>query len=235
MKRLILLFTMIVILITIPADTLISQISRPDGTIDMARFFLGDQNTFPRFGPNSNGHPPFFHTNQFFYPEKKLLFFVKFDDPRTFEAYSWDDEWIYLHEDHSLPFSSYTHENARWAKRFMKIGETIENYDNYLIEYNDQCQVVRYFWFPFKNTLDRYLPNVDLGKDLGRRDVIVLMSTPEPWAVHQDFELHYLAKDAGPVMWQEWQYWKLKYETSFTQFGGLDIKPARMPCTPPRR
>lgn len=225
MRKIILLSVFLVL--GIPNSTLKSEPLRLDNTVDVAQFVLGDTELWPRTGDHQ--------MNQVFDPARKFLFWMKLGNPKTYEVWSWDDEWVYLHEDKGDGQHPYMHSNDRWFKRHMRVGEVIDNTDNYLTEFNAQCQVVKRFPFPYKNTLEYYIPHHYVSPDLGYRDLIVMRSQPEPWAVYQYFERFLFAKGAGWIRWEMWQYGVLQARTTFTALGGADVRPDPQPCRPPRK
>lgn len=123
----------------------------------------------------------------------------------SFEMYTWDNEYIYLREDHSgspVP-GSYIFTPGRWLKRNMSIGESIDMSSNRMTSYAysaNTCSSPTETGFPYKITLEQRNQNYNLGGDLGVQDVIVIRYDYQSGT--GDFERSYYSREWGFVKWE---------------------------------
>lgn len=121
----------------------------------------------------------------------------------SFEIHSWDNNFIYLSEDHSNQdfgngAKAYSFSNGKWLKRQMKAGEKIDVTDNKIQWYDGFCKKVNPLLdYPYTITLEEHISDLDLGGDLGKQDVIVLR-----YVYGADLEKFYYSKEWGWVKWQ---------------------------------
>lgn len=131
-------------------------------------------------------------------------YYVKWDD-KTFEVHTWDENYIYLHEDHSgAPVNFYGFKPGIWLKRYMQIGEKVTQQSNKIEWFDPSCKKVSEQTFPIEITLEQKIDGFDLGGDLGRQDVIVVKydsSLSDPSGI---FERFYYSKEWGWVLWEEY-------------------------------
>ena len=98
--------------------------------------------------------------------------------PEIYEHLSWDNEYIYLNYDSSLPASyyecdgkgtSYGFTNGKWAKRKMRVGEQIIANDNNIVYYSeDDCSICEGpYPCHYLCILEARYPNFNVGGELG--------------------------------------------------------------------
>lgn len=150
-------------------------------------------------GKGLTGTHPFSQT-----VEGQTSYYVKWD-PNIFEVHKWDDSYIYLNEDHSgAPVNFYSFKPGIWMKRNMQIGEKITENDNKIEWFNPSCRSVGKQSFPIEITLEKRIPDYDLGGDLGKQDVIIVKydsSLSNPKGIYERF---YYSKEWGWVKWEEY-------------------------------
>lgn len=126
-------------------------------------------------------------------------------DTSIFEIHKWDENFIYLNEDHSgAPVNFYSFKPGIWMKRNMQIGEKITENDNIIEWFNPSCRSLGKQSFPIEITLEKRIPDYDLGGDLGKQDVIILKydsSLSNPKGIYERF---YYSKEWGWVKWEEY-------------------------------
>ncbi|MBU3935180.1 hypothetical protein KJ909_00750 [Patescibacteria group bacterium] len=130
--------------------------------------------------------------------------------PTVYEHFTWDDNFIYLKYDSSWGNSgcggegtSYAMSQSFWAKRKMKIGESIESVNNLLTAYKNDCTICD-GPSPWKNNqiLEAYYPEYDFGGDIGKKEAIVIRGE---WSKGSSiYERFYYAKGWG---WVKWEYY----------------------------
>lgn len=168
----------------------------PSDTIDTLDYFLTDH---PEQG--LTGTHPFSQT-----VEGQIVYLVKWDE-KAFERFRWDDQFIYLEEDHSsAPVDIYSFSEGKWMRRQMKIGEKLTVLDNTIKVFDQSCQEIkeRSGPFPIEMTLESHIADFDVGGDLNKQDVIVLKydsSLSDPSGI---FEKFYYSKEWGLILWQEY-------------------------------
>lgn len=162
-------------------------------TIDTLKYFTGVNNSRALTGT----HPMNLTVTG------QTAYYVKWASD-SFEIYNWDDEYIYLKEDHSgspVP-GSYTYSDGRWLKRQMKVGESIIVNDNKIQYYiGENCTANSSGNFPYKITLEGVYPSMDLGGDLGLQDVMVIKYDYTNGS-GTDFEKSYYSSQWGWVKWE---------------------------------
>ena len=125
----------------------------------------------------------------------------------SFEYFTWDDENIYLKEDHSLaPNPAYSFNSGIWLKRSMFVGEQIFASGTAMTAYDKACNKTGQSTFPYVMTLEAHHPNYDLGGDLGRQDIIVVRFSYGGGAMYEKF---YYSSQWG---WVKWEWYKASSE-----------------------
>lgn len=157
------------------------------------------------------------HTNKRFWYMKQRL-----DSGQRWEQYRWDNSFIYLEKDTTLPaeFNAeayITNPSLKLAKRYWKVGEKIID-STYVKHFNfknnsNNCVILdgNGVYWPYKRTLKARLANADIGGDLTNIDVIIIQvempDEDEPGYNYwnpPNIERHWYAKGYGFVRWQEW-------------------------------
>lgn len=149
----------------------------------------------------------------------------------AYEYHTWDGINIYLNQDTSVgnfsvngaTATSYRMSGGVWMKRFMKLGERIEVHPT-VTWYDNNCHEVAKWttWYYFV-TLEKEIPNFQVGGDLGNQDVIVLK-----YDYLSGYEKFYYSREWGWVRWEEYdaQTDQMKRSVDFNRFssGFLDVK-----------
>lgn len=167
----------------------------------------------------------------------------------AFEIHRWDDDYIYLVEDHPgtkvpcVPATEladgrprpYTFKPAgygalggKWLKRYMTVGEQIIVSENVIQEY-DWCDCSPFGEarpFPYTITLEAHYPTYPLGGELGDEDVIVIK-----YEYPGGFERFFYSSEWGLV---KWKLYKPNEPVLVRTFNNLDGEPivADAMCTP---
>jgi hypothetical protein len=124
-------------------------------------------------------------------------YYVKWS-ANVFEYHTWDDNYIYMREDHSgVPNPVYEFYPGLWMKRSTNIGEKIDMHNNIVQWYDSNGKIDHQAPFPYEMTLEAHNPSFDIGGDLGTQDVIILKYD---YAV--SYEKFYYSKDWGWVKWE---------------------------------
>lgn len=142
--------------------------------------------------------------------EDQKSYYVKWAD-NSYEMHTWDNEYIYLKEDHSSEAygnggNSYIFSPGVWMKRQMKVGEKIDGRSNMIQWYKGACEKLSPTTepFPYEITLERKESQFDLGGDLGKQEVIVLKYDWTPGNDSGAFERFYYSKEWGWVKWESY-------------------------------
>ena len=137
----------------------------------------------------------------------------------AYEVYSWDNNYIYLKEDHSGSPNpgSYTYSVGKWMKRSMQVGEQIDVSDNRVQNFSGTtCAPSTAAALPYKMTLEQHIPNYDMGGSLGKQDVIVLKYDYAS-DVSTDYEKSYYSKEWGFVKWELYKNGQVAQTSTFNQ------------------
>jgi hypothetical protein len=190
----------------------------PGPTVDVLAYLLGDAATWPRLGSH--------HQNQIVDLARREICWVKYGNPRRFECWRWDDEFVYHAVDHGLDGDSnesYRFTDGRWITRFLPAGATIaapwsiDVAQNQLVWYDAACGVdaSRSHLFPYRQRA-WFEPRRDAGGDLGARDTLVLEYQPyDPVGAAGAAERFYFGRGAG---WYEWT--RSGFQDLFNRLGG---------------
>jgi hypothetical protein len=148
--------------------------------------------------------------------EGQASYYVKWH-PNAYEHYSWDDDYIYLKEDHSWIDAADGRPKPQafipgvWMKRHMRVGEEIDMGANQSkLIYRGDCRPGRTSRLGYKTVLEARIPRFDAGGDLGLQDVIVLRydyslrtGIPDRQRVNS-YEKFYYSREWG---WIQWEYY----------------------------
>lgn len=149
---------------------------------------------------------------------------VKYANPRTFECWRWDDDYVYHVVDHAIDGNtgeSYRFSDARWLPRRLSGTWTLDVAANQITWFTVGCGVeARSGLFPYRQRA-WIEPAHDAGPDLGIRDTLVLEYQPyDPVGAAGAAEHFYFGRGAG---WYEWE--RSGFRDQFNRLGG----PARTP------
>lgn len=198
-------------------------------TIDMLDYFLTNHQE-----QGLTGTHPLSQTQ-----EGQIVYLVKWDE-KAFERFRWDDQFIYLEEDHSsAPTDIYSFSDGKWMRRQMKIGEKLTVLENTIKWFDQNCQEIegRSGPFPIEMILENHLVDFDIGGDLGKQDVIVLKYDSSPLSDTAGlFEKFYYSKEWGLILWQEYSKENPQSVRNESKFNRITtkIQPAKsLACTTP--
>ena len=88
-------------------------------SVDVLTYLIGDTSLWPRSGRHGQ--------NQIVDVARREVCWVKYGNPRRFECWRWDDQFIYHAVDHGLDGDSnesYMFTDGRWLARFIPAGAT---------------------------------------------------------------------------------------------------------------
>lgn len=166
--------------------------------VDVLDYILGEAQTWPRVGSQSQ--------HQIVDFGRREVCWVKYANPRTFECWRWDDQYVYHVVDHAIDGNtgeSYSFDDGRWLPRYLDedwrldVATTIVWFDAACRVNDARSGLARYRQHAW---LERRL---DAGGDLGVRDVLVLEYAPQdPAGGPGAPELFYFAKAAGWYAWE---------------------------------
>jgi hypothetical protein len=183
----------------------------PGGRIDLLAYVVGDAAMWPRTGNHSQ--------NQVVDAARQEVCWVKYANPRTFECWRWDDNFIYHVVDHGVDGNtgeSYSFADGRWMPRYFD-GDWRLDVSTRIVWFDPSCRVetTRSGSFRYHQRVWRE-PLRAAGGDLGTRDTIVLEYAPEDPAGGPTVpEYFYFGRGVG---WYEWTRGAAR--SLFNQFGG---------------
>jgi len=188
--------------------------------IDVLDFLVGDPQLWPRIGS--------FSQNQVLDREGRQVCWVKYANPRRFECWHWDDEYVYHDVDHAIDGDvpdSYHFTDGRWMPRYFPGGEwRLDVPANRIVWFDGACQIApsRSGLFPYRQRMWMEKSR-DTGTELGVRDVLVLEYQPyDPAGSAGAAEQFYFARGAG---WYEWD--RAPAHIVFNRVGGPGVLPRR--------
>lgn len=177
-----------------------------NGSIDVLDYLISDNLDKGLNGENTGNFTDFINGHPFSQTVSgNKLYNVKWD-PSVFETYTWDNNNIYLREDHngSGDGKAYSFIPGLWLKREMNVGERVFNAQNMIERYDRNCNVYEKKLFPIALTLENHDPNYIVGGDLGAQDVIVLNYDSSVNLNSGVYERYYYSKAWGLVRWEEY-------------------------------
>jgi len=191
--------------------------ARPsDSTVklDVLQFLVGDAQLWPRVGDMSQG--------QVVDIARRDVCWPKHTNPRFFECWRWDDQFVYHEVDHAVDGNtgvSYRFDDGRWMPRFFE-GEWRLDVSTQIVWFDPSCRVDAVHTGPFRYHQRVWLePRRDGGGDIGIRDTLVLEYAPEDPAGGPTVAEHfYFGRGAG---WYEWTRGDIR--KSFNRIGGPSV------------
>ena len=197
---------------------------RPVSTpaIDTLDFVIGDASLWPRRGTQSQ--------HQIVDRARREVCWVKYGDPRTFECWRWDEQWLYHEIDHALDGDrsgrSYRFSDGRWLPRRLSGTWTLDLPRNRVVDLTPDCRATER---PFPYRLRAHLePARDLGGDIGTRATLVLEYQPYSADARPDpgtVERFSFAEGAGWFLWES-----VRGTARFDRLGGSALTRTRA-CT----
>jgi hypothetical protein len=152
----------------------------------------------------------------------------------AYEIHTWDDEYIYLNEDHSWKAEEgYAFQPGKWLKRYMQIGEQIDQSGNQGFYFaTSDCALQRVEPQKYVMTLERHDSTYDIGGDLGVQDVIVVKYDYSKPGHPDNFERFYYSREWGWIKWELYEQSQLVKESVFNQIHDQPVQPDRnISCT----
>jgi hypothetical protein len=188
-------------------------------SIDVLTYLLGDASLWPRHGSHNQ--------EQVVDLAGREVCWVKYGNPRRFECWRWDDDYVYHAVDHALDGDSnesYRFTDGRWLPRRLPAAATadapwtLDVAQNQIVWYDAACQIVpaRSYLFPYRMRA-WIAPRLDAGPELGVRDTLQFdyepydPASPTPGAR----ERYNLGFGAG---WYEWE--RSGFVDYFNRVGG---------------
>ncbi|HEY7288965.1 MAG TPA: hypothetical protein VH583_03935 [Vicinamibacterales bacterium] len=148
--------------------------SKAAGSVDVLDYVLGAAESWPRVGSQSQ--------NQVVEDARREVCWVKYANPRTFECWRWDDQFIYHVVDHAIDGNtgeSYQFDDGRWLPRRLN-GEWNLDVTTHITWFDPACRVIAERSGPARYHQRAWIePARDLGGDLGVRSVLVLEYSPQ--------------------------------------------------------
>lgn len=174
----------------------------PAPTVDVLDFLIGEATTWPRIGS--------LYMNQQLDLARREICWVKYGNPRRFECWQWDDDYVYHRTDNAVDGDtgeSYRFSDGRWLPRRVPTSRTqpwtLDVAANRLTWFTPQCSVdpARSGGFPYAQRA--WLePQLDAGGELGIVDTVVLEYAPyDPVSGRANPERFYFGRGVG---WYRW-------------------------------
>jgi hypothetical protein len=210
-----------IVLLAFPACANSVSPSSPPG-VDVLAYLVGDASLWPRRG--SHGQ------HQVVDLARREVCWVKYGNPRRFECWRWDEQYVYHAVDHALDGDSndsYMFTDGRWLPRFLPATATaaspwtLDVAANRIVWFDAACAVdpVRSHGFPYR--MRAWIePRVDAGPDLGVRETLLFDYEPyDPAAAAPGArERFYFGRGAG---WYEWE--RSGFFDYFNRVGGFPV------------
>jgi hypothetical protein len=162
-------------------------------------YVVGDRETWPRYGSQWQ--------DQLVDAVRQQVCWTKYGNGGMFECWRWDDEWVYHVVDHGLDGGrggSYRFTDGRWLpRRLPTAGWALDLPANRIRRFDAMCrESPGTDPFPYR-VRAWHEPGVDIGGDLGVRDVVVLeyQAYDRSAGVTSAAERFYLARGAGWYLW----------------------------------
>jgi len=180
--------------------------------VDVLDFVIGSPESWPRVGSHSQ--------NQVVDEARREVCWVKYANPRTFECWRWDDDFLYHVVDHAIDGNtgeSYRFDDGRWMPRRLA-GEWRLDVSTRITWFDPACRVEVARSGPFQYHQRVWLEPAAraLGGDLGTRRVLVLEYAPvDPAGGPGAPEHFYFGEGVG---WFEWERGDAR--STFARIGG---------------
>ena len=172
----------------------------------------------------------------------KKIYKIKFNDPKKYELFTYDSNYIYLRYDNtwntqpsgatSYSYEEVPNKGGRWLKRDMAVGDSftvdVPNGGRNYMPVGD-CRIVETPNVRYTNTLESFFPDYNIGGDLGRDEVIVLKYD---WGGGEAFEKFYLSRKWG---WFKWEFYENRVVRDTGLWNRISSRPAQDPqpaCIP---
>jgi hypothetical protein len=186
--------------------------------IDVLPFLIGEVQLWPRRGDLSQ--------NQVVDYARREVCWPKHTNPRFFECWRWDDDFVYHEVDHAVDGNtgvSYRFEDGRWMPRYFEPDWRLD-VSTRIVWFDPACSVDAARSGPFRYHQRMWFEAArDGGGDVGKRDTLVLEYAPEdPAGGPTAPELFYFGRGAG---WYEWSRGDIRMR--FNRIGGPSVNVIR--------
>jgi|SoiMethySBSTD1v2_1073268.scaffolds.fasta_scaffold1193119_2 hypothetical protein len=186
--------------------------------IDVLPFLIGEAQLWPRRGDLSQ--------NQVVDYARREVCWPKHTNPRFFECWRWDDDFVYHEVDHGVDGNtgvSYRFEDGRWMPRYFEPDWRLD-VSTQIVWFDPACGVDAVRSGPFRYHQRMWFEAArDGGGDLGTRDTLVLEYAPEdPAGGPSAPERFYFGRGAG---WYEWSRGDIRKR--FNVVGGPSVNVIR--------
>ena len=186
--------------------------------IDVLPFLIGEAQLWPRRGDLSQ--------NQVVDYARREVCWPKHTNPRFFECWRWDDDFVYHEVDHDVDGNtgvSYRFEDGRWMPRYFEPDWRLD-VSTQIVWFDPACGVDAVRSGPFRYHQRMWFEAArDGGGDLGTRDTLVLEYAPEdPAGGPSAPERFYFGRGAG---WYEWSRGDIRKR--FNVVGGPSVNVIR--------
>ena len=186
--------------------------------IDVLPFLIGEAQLWPRRGDLSQ--------NQVVDYARREVCWPKHTNPRFFECWRWDDDFVYHEVDHGVDGNtgvSYRFEDGRWMPRYFEPDWRLD-VSTQIVWFDPACGVDAVRSGPFRYHQRMWFEAArDGGGDLGTRDTLVLEYAPEdPAGGPSAPERFYFGRGAG---WYEWSRGDIRKRFNFV--GGPSVNVIR--------
>lgn len=188
--------------------------SRRSG-VDVLQFLIGDPQLWPRQGDLSQHQVVDYARREVCWP--------KHANPRFFECWRWDDDYVYHAVDHGVDGNtgvSYRFDDGRWMPRYFDGAPWQLDVSTRIVWFDPSCGLDGGRSGPFRYHQRLWLePGRDGGGDIGRRETLVLEYAPEDPAGGPTAPEHfYFGRGAG---WYEWTRGDIR--KAFNRVGGVAV------------
>src|SRR5262245_17122302 len=165
--------------------------------IDTLDYIVGDPAMWPRTGDQWQ--------QQTVDTASQEVCWIKYFNPRRFECWRWDDDWIFHRVDHAVDGDtgeSYEFSDGRWLPRRFSTAWSLDVPDNFMRWFDRNCRLdpAKSRRAPYRVTVS-FEPRQFVSTDLGTRDVMVLTYSPDPDGLTGYTEHFYFAQGAGWYAW----------------------------------
>ena len=167
--------------------------------VDVLDYLIGDQTLWPRIGNH--------YSNQVVDLARREVCWVKYANPRRFECWRWDDQFVYHATDNAVDGDtgeSYHFTDGRWLPRHLSGTWSLDVTANDIVWFAPLCRFDAEKSHRFTYRQRAWLePARDVGGDLGVRDTLVLEYAPYDAASGRSVaERFHFALGAG---WYQWE------------------------------
>ena len=209
------------IAIALWASACVTPTSPAGAAIDTLDYVIGDPSMWPRIGNQWQ--------QQTLDQARQEVCWIKYANPRRFECWRWNDDWIFHRVDHAIDgdsAESYEFTDGRWLPRHLSTAWSLDVPGNAIRWFDRDCRVNPQKSRPAPYRLAvTFEPLQNVGGDLGFRDVMVLEYAPDPDHSSGYAEHFYFARGAG---WYAWDNGRVTVR--FDRFSGGELRQRAAGC-----